>query len=97
MTFDLLFFINSILFGIALAMDAFSVSVANAFKEDKMKTARMTGIAGTFALFQIAMPLIGWQCVHTISEFFTGFQKFIPWIALAILLFLGIRMIIEGV
>ncbi len=97
MTFDLLFFINSILFGIALAMDAFSVSVANAFKEDKMKTARMTGIAGTFALFQIAMPLIGWLCVHTISEFFTGFQKFIPWIALAILLFLGIRMIIEGV
>ena len=97
MIFDLLFFINSILFGIALAMDAFSVSVANAFKEDKMKTARMTGIAGTFALFQIAMPLIGWLCVHTISEFFTGFQKFIPWIALAILLFLGIRMIIEGV
>lgn len=97
MTFDLLFFINSILFGIGLAMDAFSVSVANAFKEDKMKAARMTGIAGTFALFQIAMPLIGWLCVHAISEFFTGFQKFIPWIALAILLFLGIRMIIEGV
>lgn len=97
MAFDLLFFVNSILFGIGLAMDAFSVSVANAFKDSNMKTARMSVIAGTFALFQIAMPLIGWLCVHLISEIFEGFQKFVPWIALILLLFLGIRMIIEGI
>ena len=97
MTFDILFFLNSILFGIGLAMDAFSVSVANAIKDNKMKAARMAGIAGTFALFQIAMPLIGWICVHAIRESFTWFQQFIPWIALAILLFLGIKMIVECV
>ena len=97
MSFDLLFFLNSILFGVGLAMDAFSVSIANALKEDKMKTARMIAIAGTFALFQIAMPLIGWVCVHTLEELFSDFQKFIPWIALAILLFLGIKMIVECV
>ena len=45
-------------------------------------------IAGTFAFFQIAMPLIGWICVHTIAERFAAFQKAVPWIALVLLLFL---------
>lgn len=78
-------------------MDAFSVSIANALKDNGMKRSKMFGIAGTFALFQIAMPMIGWICVHTIETAFSGFQKFIPWIALALLLFLGIKMIIETV
>ena len=97
MTFDFLFFLNSILFGVGLAMDAFSVSIANALKDNGMRIARMCGIAGTFGLFQIGMPMIGWICVHTIEQYFSGFQKFIPWIALALLLFLGIKMIIETV
>lgn len=97
MTFNFLFFLNSILFGIGLAMDAFSVSIANALKENRMQASRMCLIAGTFGMFQIAMPLIGWICVHTISENFKGFQKFVPWIALALLLFLGIKMIVEAV
>ena len=97
MVFDFLFFLNSVLFGIGLAMDAFSVSIANALNENKMKRRKMCGIAGTFGLFQIAMPMIGWFCVHTITEWFSSFQKFIPWIALALLLFLGIKMIVETV
>lgn len=97
MRIDFLFILNSILFGIGLAMDAFSVSIANALKDNGMKRSKMFGIAGTFALFQIAMPMIGWICVHTIETAFSGFQKFIPWIALALLLFLGIKMIIETV
>ena len=97
MEFNFLFFLNSALFGIGLAMDAFSVSVANAMAEPGMKKSRMCAIAGTFAGFQIAMPLIGWLCVHTIARVFTQFQKFIPWIALALLLFLGIKMIVEAV
>ena len=97
MTFDFLFFLNSVLFGIGLAMDAFSVSIANALNESNMRKRKMCGIAGTFGLFQIGMPLIGWLCVHTIAEIFSGFQKFIPWIALALLLFLGIKMIVETV
>lgn len=94
---DFLFFLNSILFGIALAMDAFSVSCANGLSNPKMKFGKMSLIAGTFGVFQFAMPLIGWVCVHTIYEYFSAFQKFIPWIALILLLFLGGKMLFEGI
>lgn len=97
MEWSLLFFLNSILFGVGLAMDAFSVSVANAINEPDMKAGRMSVIAGTFAFFQIAMPLIGWLCIHTIAETFTSFQKFIPWIAFFLLLYIGGKMILEAV
>ena len=97
MEFSFLFILNSILFGIGLAMDAFSVSLANGMNEPKMKLSRQGIIAGTFGIFQTAMPLIGWFCVHAVSEAFRDFRRWIPWIALALLLFLGIRMIAEGI
>ena len=96
MRIDALFILNSILFGVGLAMDAFSVSLANGLNEPDMKKPRMFLIAGTFCFFQIAMPLIGWLCVHTVAEKFTAFQKFIPWIALILLLYIGGKMLIEG-
>ena len=97
MEFNLLFFLNSVLFGFGLAMDAFSVSVANGLRETGLKPHRAALIAGTFGLFQTIMPLAGWFCVHTIEETFSFFQPFIPWIALALLAFIGVRMILEGV
>ena len=90
------FFLNSILFGVGLAMDAFSVSVANAIADPDMKTRQRLRIAGCFALFQILMPLLGWLCVRTIAESFTAFQKLIPWIALGLLLYIGGKMLLEG-
>lgn len=87
---------NSILFGIGLAMDAFSVSLANGLNEPKMKRNRMCLIAGIFCIFQTGMPLIGWLCVHTISSLFASFQKFIPWIALVLLSYIGGKMLREG-
>lgn len=92
-----MFFINSIAFGAGLAMDAFSVSLANGLGEPKMKPNKMCGIAGTFAFFQALMPLVGWLCIHTIAERFNSFQKFIPWIALILLLYIGGKMLIEGI
>ena len=97
MTWNLMFFINSILLGVGLAMDAFSVSLANGLNEPKMKFGRMSLIAGCYAFFQFAMPMIGWICVHTIVVYLTKISKFVPWIALILLLYIGIKMIIEGV
>lgn len=97
MEFSFLFILNSILFGVGLAMDAFSVSVANGLAAPDMPRARAVRIAGTFGLFQTGMPLIGWLCVHTIAEQFEAFQKFIPWIALALLLFIGGKMVWDGI
>ena len=91
------FILTSILLGAGLAMDAFSVSLANGLNEPKMKKRRMCFVAGIFAFFQFLMPLIGWICVHTIAQYFVAFEKFIPWIALVLLCFIGGKMLIEGI
>ena len=97
MEWNLIFFVNSVLLGVGLAMDAFSVSIANALSESSMKKGRMCFIAGVYAFFQFAMPMIGWICVHTIVEYFSKFETFIPWIALLLLLWIGGKMIWEAV
>ena len=97
MEWNLIFFVNSVLLGVGLAMDAFSVSIANALSESQMKKKRMCFIAGIYAFFQFAMPMIGWICVHTIVEYFSKFEVFIPWIALGLLLWIGGKMIWEAV
>ena len=92
---DFQFFLRSILLGFGLAMDAFSVSVANGLNEPKMKITKASGTAGIFALFQFLMPMLGWVSVTLIASAFGIFEKFIPWIALILLLFIGIKMIID--
>lgn len=91
------FILNSILLGLGLAMDALSVSVANGIVEPDMKKGRMTAMAGTYAFAQFLMPMIGWVLVTTVAGFFTAFKKLIPWIALVLLLFIGGKMIVEGI
>lgn len=93
---DRFFLINSIGLGAGLAMDAFSVCVANGLREPEMPVPRRIMMAGIYAFFQFAMPLIGWVCVHFIEEAFSAFRKFIPWIALLLLLYIGGGMIIEA-
>lgn len=97
MEWSLLFFANSILLGVGLAMDAFSVSLANGLNEPNMRIGRMGTIAGVFAAFQAVMPIIGWVCVHTIVQWFQMFETLVPWIALILLLFIGGDMLIDGI
>ena len=93
---SLSFVIESILLGIGLAMDAFSSSAVNGLNEPDMPQKKMFLIAGTFGGFQTVMPLIGWFCVHVISEAFETFRKLTPWIALILLLYIGGEMLISG-
>ncbi len=97
MNWNFMFFVNSVLLGAGLAMDAFSISLANGLNESSMKKSRMSFVAGVYAFYQFLMPMIGWICVHEIAEKFTAFQKFIPWIALILLLFIGGKMIVEAI
>lgn len=96
MSWSFTFFFNSVLLGVGLAMDAFSVSLANGLNEPTMRRGRMLGIAGVFAFFQALMPMAGWVCIHTIAQIFQSFEKLIPWIALALLGFIGGKMLVEG-
>ena len=97
MEWSFVFVIQSVMLGIGLAMDAFSVSLANGLNEPKMKAKRMCLIAGVFAFFQALMPLTGWFCVHNLVKIFSVFEKFIPWIALLLLAFIGGKMLLEGI
>lgn len=97
MEWSLIFFLNSVLLGVGLAMDAFSVSMANGLNEPTMKKGRMCGIAGVFAGFQAFMPMTGWICVHSIVQYFKAFERFIPGIALILLAFIGGKTLIEGI
>ena len=97
MEWNFLFFFNSALLGVGLAMDAFSVSLANGLAEPDMRVRKMCTIAGVFAAFQALMPMTGWVCVHTIVGYFQAFRKFIPWIALILLCIIGGQLLMEGI
>ena len=90
------FFLNSALLGVGLAMDAFSVSIANALADPGMSRRGMARIAGVFAFFQFLMPVAGWACVRAAARAFGTFQRFIPWIALLLLGYIGGKLLWEG-
>ena len=94
---DLVFLLNSVLLGAGLAMDAFAVSVANGVQNPNMKRRRIMLIAGTFAVFQALMPLIGWLCVNTVAEQFSVFGEVVPYISLVLLTVIGVKMIAGGI
>lgn len=89
--------IYSIVLGVGLAMDAFSVSLANGLNEPHMKKRKMCLIAGTFAFFQALMPMLGWLCVCSLVQCFRAFENMIPWIALILLGYIGGKMIYESI
>ena len=97
MEWNFVFVFNSVLLGVGLAMDAFSVSMANGLNEPAMKQKKMCGVAGVFAFFQALMPMIGWLCIHSVVLYFTVFEKFIPWFALILLCYIGGKMLWDGI
>ena len=104
MTFEII--AKIVLFGIALAMDAFAVSVTDGLIYSDMNKKKSFFIAGTFGIMQALMPLIGYFAVELIS-FIVGstgstdaielFKIIITWVSFGLLLFIGIKMLIEGI
>lgn len=90
------FLITSALLGVGLAMDAFSVSMANGLHEPKMSNQKELLVSGTYAFFQFIMPILGWFCVHNIAERFQKIQPIIPWVSLLLLLYIGGNLLREG-
>lgn len=82
--------------GVGLAMDAFSVSVANGLREPSMSIGKGLGVAGTFGVFQALMPMLGWVCVHTLVEKFASFSSLLPWVSFLLLAYIGGEMLWNG-
>lgn len=91
------FYVTSILFGVSLAMDAFSVSLANGMNNPKMRVGKICTIAGIFGFFQALMPFLGWILLTTVLSLFESLTVIIPWIALGLLGFIGGKMLIDGI
>ena len=92
MSWSLAFVVNSILLGVGLAMDAFSVSMANGLNEPNMKKRKMLGIAGTFGGFQALMPALGWLLGSQFQSYITAIDH---WIAFILLVLIGGKMILD--
>lgn len=104
MTFEII--IQIILFGIALAMDAFAVSVTDGLIYSDINKKRIFFIAATFGVMQALMPVVGYYVVELIS-FFVGnsgsndairvFEIVVTWVSFGLLLLIGGKMLIEGI
>lgn len=81
-----------VIIGVALAMDAFAVSVANGIAEPRMRMRGQLCIALAFGGFQFLMPLIGYVCG---SAFSSLVEKIAPYLSFALLAFLGGKMIFD--
>ena len=95
-----------ILFGIALAMDAFAVSITDGLIYIDINKKKSFFIAGTFAVMQALMPLIGYFAVELVSLIVGSsgsesaikvFETIIAWVSFGLLLFIGIKMVVEGI
>jgi putative Mn2+ efflux pump MntP len=83
------------LIGIALGLsfDTFAVSISCGVVESKIRFRNAMRIALTLALFQGAMPVLGYFLGSTVSQ---HIGKLDHWVAFGLLMILGIRMVIEG-
>lgn len=80
------------LVGVGLAMDCFAVSTTQGLHEKKWNP-KALWMAILFGLFQGGMPLIGFYAGTFWTEFFRNFS---PWVALALLGWIGGKMIWES-
>lgn len=97
---------NIILFGIALAMDAFAVSITDGLIYKDIDKKKIFFIASTFGIMQGLMPLVGYFAVEIVSlivgssgstEAIKIFGIVITWVSFGLLLFIGVKMLIEGI
>ena len=81
-----------IFLSIGLAMDCFAVSIATGLKCRSLQISKAVKIPLLFGLFQGGMPLVGFLLSISFAEFIGSFSH---WLSLAILVFIGIKMILE--
>ena len=83
-----------ILIGISLAMDAFAVSITDGMCYNNLSKGKAVTIPLTFGIFQAAMPLCGYFLA---SLFYSYIDAFDHYVAFFLLLFIGGKMIFDGI
>ena len=86
-------FITIIMLAIALAMDAFAVSIASGIAIKNLSIKHSFIIASWFGIFQAVMPLLGWLGGIKLHRFISEIDH---WIVFGLLFFIGSKMIYEA-
>ena len=87
-------FITILLIAVGLSMDSFAVSISRGLCTQKLKFSQAFLLAAIFAVFQGLMPLIGFGAGQVFADQIRAIDH---WLAFAILLLIGIKMIFESV
>lgn len=86
-------FVNIFAIAVALAMDAFAVSIATGINLKTVSYRQTFRLSWHFGLFQAMMPVIGWRAGASIRGYV---ERYDHWIAFGLLTFIGISMIKEA-
>ncbi|MGN1051385.1 MAG: manganese efflux pump MntP family protein, partial [Acutalibacteraceae bacterium] len=86
--------IQILLIAVSLAMDAFAVSICKGLKMKRIDYKYTVTLAAFFGGAQAIMPLIGYFIGNIFEKYIT---KFDHWISFAILVFIGVKMILDAV
>ena len=78
---------------LALAMDAFAVSLGLGVKMGQVSARQSFRLAWHFGFFQAGMPVVGWIAGGTVRKHIAAFDH---WIAFGLLLIIGTKMIKEA-
>jgi len=78
---------------LALAMDAFAVSLGLGVKMKRVSARQTFRLAWHFGFFQAGMPVVGWMAGGTVREHIAAFDH---WIAFGLLFIIGAKMIKEA-
>lgn len=82
-----------LMLGVALATDAFSVTISNTFAFDDHRVSRLMRMPLFFGLFQFGMPLAGYFVGGIAAELI---EKYARMVSLVILGFIGSNMLYSG-
>ncbi|MEA1065231.1 manganese efflux pump MntP [Apirhabdus apintestini] len=85
---------STLLLALGMSMDAFAVSISKGatLQRPHFREALRTGLI--FGIIEAITPLLGWGLGLLASQFVLAWNH---WIAFTLLLFLGLRMVIEGI
>ncbi len=88
---------DSLLFALALSFESFMVALANGLHNANFSVKKGILLAILFAMCHVAALLIGYALGKTLSNNISEINNVSGWIAFAVLLFLGIKTVAEGI
>lgn len=98
MSFTWVLFLQVLLIGVSLAMDAFAVSVTDGLCYHNLTKGKASTIPAAFGIFQAVMPIIGYFIAFALSQAFkTVFDAIDHWVAFVLLAIIGGKMLFDAI